>query len=140
MVGSPNTLSSDGGWRQWMHWVGDHAAFATANALPLCPWEDPNDDEFLSRLDTSELAPIEDPLVDPQQAVIPGGDEAGEDEFGLDSAAWGAAAGDGVFAHTSSAGGSGQMRQALEDVAVSVGDDFVFDDDIAGPGERGDEV
>jgi hypothetical protein len=39
VVGSPATLSSDGVWRAWLRWVRDHGAFATANALPLCPWE-----------------------------------------------------------------------------------------------------
>ena len=39
VVGSPATLSSDGIWRAWLRWVRDHGAFATANALPLCPWE-----------------------------------------------------------------------------------------------------
>ena len=39
VVGSPATLSSDPVWRAWVRWVRDHGAFATANALPLCPWE-----------------------------------------------------------------------------------------------------
>ena len=56
VVGSPNTLSSDASWRGWIRWVRDHGAFATANALPLCPWESPDDDASAA-IDTSELAP-----------------------------------------------------------------------------------
>ena len=56
VVGSPNTLSSDASWRGWIRWVRDHGAFATANALPLCPWESPDDDSSAA-IDTSELAP-----------------------------------------------------------------------------------
>ena len=43
VVGSPATLSSDGVWRAWIRWIRDHGAFATANALPLCPWEQVGD-------------------------------------------------------------------------------------------------
>lgn len=59
VVGSPKTLSSDGVWRSWIRWVRDHGAFLTAKALPLCPWESP-DDEFVRELDVSDLRPIED--------------------------------------------------------------------------------
>ena len=59
VVGSPKTLSSDGVWRAWIRWVRDHGAFLTANALPLCPWESP-DDNFVCELDVSDLAPLRD--------------------------------------------------------------------------------
>lgn len=54
VVGSPTTLSSDPVWRSWIRWVRDHGAFLTANGLPLCPWESP-DDEFVSKVDVSDL-------------------------------------------------------------------------------------
>ena len=62
VVGSPKTLSSDTVWRSWIRWVRDHGAFLTANALPLCPWESP-DDNLVSELDVSDLRPLED--IDP---------------------------------------------------------------------------
>ena len=58
-MGSPKTLSSDAVWRSWIRWVRDHGAFLTANALPLCPWESP-DDNLVSELDVSDLRPLED--------------------------------------------------------------------------------
>jgi len=65
-VGSPKTLSSDTVWRSWIRWVRDHGAFLTANALPLCPWESP-DDNLVSELDVSDLRPLED--IDPEGDV-----------------------------------------------------------------------
>ncbi len=62
VVGSPKTLSSDGVWRSWIRWVRDHGAFLTANALPLCPWENAND-SLVSELDVSDLRPFEE--IDP---------------------------------------------------------------------------
>ena len=59
VVGSPKTLSSDGVWRSWIRWVRDHGAFLTANALPLCPWESP-DDNLVGELDVSDLRPFEE--------------------------------------------------------------------------------
>ena len=89
VVGSPNTLSSDGGWRAWIRWVRDHGAFATANSLPLCPWESPEDrDALLAGIDTSELAPlpeVEDPAA---TAGGPGNATVSGDEFGFDAARW----------------------------------------------------
>ena len=57
VVGSPTTLSSDPVWRSWIRWVRDHGAFLTANGLPLCPWESP-DDEYVSEVDVSDLRPF----------------------------------------------------------------------------------
>lgn len=59
VVGSPKTLSSDAIWRSWVRWVRDHGAFQTAEVLPLCSWESP-DDELVSELDVSDLRPIEE--------------------------------------------------------------------------------
>ena len=47
VVGSPRTLTTDSVWRAWIRWVRDRGAFATANALPLCPWEQVSALEFL---------------------------------------------------------------------------------------------
>ena len=68
VVGSPKTLSSDGVWRSWIRWVRDHGAFLTANALPLCPWESP-DDNLVSELDVSDLRPFEE--LDPGVQDLP---------------------------------------------------------------------
>lgn len=57
VIGSPNTLSSDGVWRSWIRWVRDNGAFSTANSLPLCDWENPAE-AFLADVDITGLAPI----------------------------------------------------------------------------------
>ena len=70
VVGSPKTLSSDAIWRSWVRWVRDHGAFQTANTLPLCSWESP-DDEFVSELDVSDLRPIEEQGTGMTTAAMP---------------------------------------------------------------------
>ncbi|BDA47014.1 probable regulator of nonsense transcripts 1 homolog at C-terminar half [Coccomyxa sp. Obi] len=119
VVGSPNTLSSDASWRGWIRWVRDHGAFATANALPLCPWESPDDDSSAA-IDTSELAPppeegdLEAPssLEDPAVAVA-------DDEFEFEADRWAAASNNEVFAQSvGEIESGGQMREALRDVVV----------------------
>ena len=67
VVGSPATLSSDAVWRSWIRWVRDHGAFLTANALPLCPWESP-DDNLVGELDVSDLRPLEE--IDPGMQTL----------------------------------------------------------------------
>ena len=132
VVGSPNTLSSDGGWRAWIRWVRDHGAFATANSLPLCPWESPEDgDALLAGIDTSELAPlpeVEDPAA---TAGGPGNATVSGDEFGFDAARWGAVEDVGVYAQSEGEKQGGQMRKALKDVVLEEGS--------APEGESGDD-
>jgi hypothetical protein len=131
VVGSPRTLSTDRIWRSWIRWVRDNGAFAVANSLPLCPWEDAAD-AFLADLDVSELAPVpvsdvEDdaPGPDVPEAAASGGDWGVGD--GLDY-------GDGARWSTPSEvgrSGAGQLGAALQGVA----DALVLPEGQAGNGE-----